>query len=186
MVTGFSMILLHLVLYSFLGCLLLVHSCPLKLAVQELRCWRQICLNCTAFRHSLVKPCIQTPLSVTVCDVYMQCSCLEKRNLPQCQHLFIRYKVHCAGRPTAVWHWRTPQEDLRDLFRLRPQEPLLLSGDAYQVTVTCQISALCLSHESLSVNQVIDEQPWWDIFCPLLLQVWTLWSEFEGCIGDSR
>lgn len=44
-----------------------------------------------------------------------------------------RDKVHRAGGPSTIWYRCAIEEDLWDLFRFRPQEPVLFSGNANQV-----------------------------------------------------
>lgn len=121
------------------GCLLSVHSCPLKLAAPGSRCWKRMSLSSTVSRLSQV---FYTDLLLL--------SCCFKQNWSQF-FLPFRDKIHCIGRPSSIWYWCSFEENLWDLFRFCPQKPFLLSrnanqvGQRWQMAIVSQYSGVMLN-----------------------------------------
>lgn len=109
------------------GCLLSVHSCLLKLAVQGSRCWKRMSLSSTVSRRSQVGKVLR--VSLCYLDLLLP-SCCFKQDLS----LLFRDKVHRIGRPSAIWDWCSLKKNLWDLFRFCLEEPFLLSGNANQAS----------------------------------------------------
>lgn len=108
----------------------------------------------------------------------------------------LRDKVHRAGRPSTVWYWCIIEEDIRDLFGFRTQEPVLFSGNANQVITrnraevsshSAWVVCLCVSFVNCCLhphNQLLVSS---DVTANISFsQVWTLWPESEGCTGNCR
>lgn len=119
------------------GCLLSVHSCLLKLAVQGSRCWKRMSLSSTVSRRSQVGKVLR--VSLCYMDLLLPSCCFKQDLL-----LLFRDKVHRIGRPSAIWDWCSTKKNLWDLFRFCLEEPFLLSGNANQASQTWQICFLQL------------------------------------------
>lgn len=90
----------------------------------------------------------------------------------------LRDKVYRVGGPATVWNRCVVEEDLWGVFRFRPQEPVLFSGNANQVLKRIRIA---LSWNNLLLYPLFNTHTF-----TLAFQVWALWSESEECIGGSR